>query len=65
MWKLYDIVYKDKQGPSQLTVDLDVFKWSSSIPVGFGNLNSKAYLAIKAITGCESISCKCDVFYLD
>ena len=65
-WRLYDIVYKhNKQGPSEIIVNLDEFVWSNDIPVGMGNLNSKAYKAIKEVTGCEMHSCKVEVFYLN
>jgi len=66
MWKLYDIVYKDnKSGPGEVIIDLDGFEWSKEIPIGFGNLNSKTYKAMKEVTGLEIESCKVDVFYLD
>lgn len=65
-WKLYDICYKNnKQGPTEVIVDLDGFSWSKDIPVGLGNLNSKVYKAIKEVTGLEIDSCKADTFYLD
>ena len=65
-WRLYNIVYKNKgQGPGEIIVDLDEFSWSSSIPIGFGNLNSKTYKAVKEITGLEIDSCCVDTFYLD
>ena len=52
MWKLYDIVYKENNtGPGEIIIDLDGFEWSKDIPIGFGNLNSKTYKAIKEVTG--------------
>ena len=65
-WKLYDIVYKEnKSGPTEIIVDLDGFSWSEDVHIGLGNLNSKAYKAIKEVTGLEMYSCKAEVFYLD
>ena len=65
-WRLYNIIYKNNaQGPGEIIVNLDGFEWSSDIPVGFGNLNSKAYKAVKEITGLEIESCRVDTFYLD
>ncbi len=60
MWHFYDIEYEqDVPGlPSELTVDLEQFRWSNDIPLGLGNLNSKARRAIKEITGCYPKSCK-------
>lgn len=62
MTRLYDIVYKEPREdlPSEIITDLSKFDW---VDKGLGNLNSKAYLAIKAITGCESISCKLDITF--
>jgi len=65
MTRFYDIIYKTPREdlPSSVIVDLESYPWSKDIPIGFGNLNSKAYLAIKAVTGCEPISCKLDLNY--
>jgi len=65
-WILYDVRYRDnKNGPNELILDLDGYPWSSSIPVGFFNLNTKAYKAVKEVTGLEIDTCKVDVIYLD
>lgn len=65
-WKLYDIRYRENQsGPSEIVIDLDSFSWSKDIPVGFGNLNSKVYKAVKEVTGLEIDVCKVDVIYID
>ncbi len=60
---MYDIKYKDKESVKEIYVDLEGFKWSKSIARGFGNLNSKAFKAIKEITGCEPTSCKLGKIY--
>lgn len=65
-WKLYDIRYRDnKSGPQELILDLDGFSWSKEIPVGPFNLNTKAYKAVKEVTGLEIDTCKVDTFYID
>jgi len=65
-WILYDVRYKDdKPGPRELILDLEGFSWSSSVPVGFFNLNTKAYKAVKEVTGLEIDTCKVNVIYLD
>lgn len=60
MIEIIDILYKepDEKLPKSLKIDLDKFIWAKDIPVGFGNLNSKVFRAIKEITGCEAVSCK-------
>jgi hypothetical protein len=57
---LYDIVYEEDRDdlPTRIEVDFEQFPWFHKIDVGFGNLNCKAYLAIKEVTGCNAISCK-------
>jgi len=66
MWKLYDIRYRDnKHGPGEIVLNLDGFEWSKDIAVGPFHLNTKAYKAIKEVTGLELDSCKVDTFYLD
>ena len=62
MCRIYNIVYKpntilDGALPKEIVVDLNKF----SADVGFGNLNSKAYQAIKAITGFEAEYCKVEM----
>lgn len=65
-WILYDIRYRNnKHGPGELILDLDGYSWSSSISVGFFNLNTKVYKAVKEVTGLEIDTCKVDVIYLD
>jgi hypothetical protein len=65
-WRLYDIQYKgNKNGPSEIIVNLDDLDWSKDIPIGFSNLNTKTYKAVKEVTGSEIHSCKVDTFYLD
>lgn len=65
-WKFYDIKYRDnKFGPTEIIINLDEFVWSSSIPVGPMNLNTKAYKAIKEVTGLELSSCKVEMIYID
>lgn len=65
MIKVFDIKYKDsnKNFPKELELNFEQYEWNDKIPIGFGNLNSKIYLAIKEITGCESISCRLDLNY--
>jgi len=61
-WKFYDIIYRDsKSGPSEIILNLDEYAWSSTIPVGPMNLNTKAYKAIKEVTGLELSSCKVEM----
>ena len=63
-WRLHDIVYRDnKSGPAEIVADLDIY--SAQIDVGLGNLNSKAYKAIKETTGLEMYSCKAEVVYIN
>jgi len=63
-WRLYDIVYKNGgQGPAEITADLSVY--NDQVDVGLGNLNSKAYKAIKETTGLEMHSCKVDMVYIN
>jgi len=65
-WRLYDIKYKEpSSAPTDITLDLDGFPWSSSVSVGPHNLNYKAFRAIKEVTGCDAITCKFDVIWLD
>jgi len=65
-WKLYDIKYRgNKYGPTEIILNLDNFEWSKDVPVGPFHLNTKAYKAIKEVTGLELDSCKVDTFYLD
>lgn len=65
-WILYDIRYRDgKSGPAEFILDLDGFEWSSKMPVGFGNLNSKVYKAVKEVSGLDIDTCKVNVIYLD
>jgi hypothetical protein len=54
--KIYDIKYKIANDilPIKLIVDLSRYYTD----VGFGNINSKAYQAVKDITGHEAESCK-------
>ena len=63
LWRLYDIKYESDRTdlPTEIIVDLTKFSWFDEIPVGFGNLNSKASRAVKDITGCNSLSCKVDI----
>ena len=59
-WRLYDIVYRDnKSGPAEIVVDLSVYE--DQVDMGPGNLNSRAYKAVKASTGLEMYSCKAAV----
>lgn len=62
-WKLYDIKYygNNKNLPKELTLDLNSYEWSKTIPYGLGNLNAKVYRAIKQETGREAKSCKVDM----
>jgi len=65
-WRFYDIIYKNNiQGPNNVIVNLENYEWCKDIPVGFGNLNCKAYKVIKEITGLEINSCKVEMIYLD
>lgn len=62
MDRLFDIIYKEPREdlPKEIVVDLSKYNW---VVKGLGHLNSKAYLAIKDATGCESISCKLDISF--
>jgi hypothetical protein len=60
--RIYNIVYKpngilDGALPKEIVVDLNKY----SADVGFGNLNSKAYQAIKDVTGFEAEFCKVEM----
>jgi hypothetical protein len=57
--RIYNIIYKESNSslPSEIIVDLNKY----SADVGFGNMNSKAYQAIKAIVGYEAQSCKVEM----
>jgi hypothetical protein len=62
MCRIYSIVYKpngilDGALPKEILVDLNRF----SADVGFGDMNSKAYQTIKAITGFEAEYCKVEI----
>lgn len=59
-WKIYDIVYRQPNGiingvlPTVIYADLNKYY----ADVGFGNLNSKVYQAVKDFTGFEMDKCK-------
>jgi hypothetical protein len=57
--RIYNIIYKEPKSslPSEIVVDLNKY----SADVGFGNLNSKAYQAIKDVTGFEAEFCKVEM----
>ncbi|NDB85012.1 MAG: hypothetical protein EB127_20270 [Alphaproteobacteria bacterium] len=57
--RIYDIEYveEDKSLPAEIIVDLNSFHGD----VGFGNMNSRCYQAVKAITGHEAKSCKVEM----
>ena len=60
--RIYNIKYKEpclawQSLPTEIIVDLN--KYSAN--VGFGNMNSKAYQAIKDIIGFEAESCKVEM----
>lgn len=60
--RIYNIVYKangilDGVLPKEIVADLTKY----SADVGFGNMNSKAYQAIKDIIGFEAESCKVEM----
>jgi hypothetical protein len=57
--RIYNIVYKpngilDGVLPKEIVVDLNKY----SADVGFGNMNHKAYKAIKDMIGFEAESCR-------
>jgi hypothetical protein len=61
-YRIYNIVYKpngilDGVLPKEIVVDLNKY----SADVGFGNLNSKAYQAIKEVIGYEAEFCKVEM----
>jgi len=55
-YRIYDIEYvkEDKSLPAEIIVDLNSFHGDA----GFGNMNSRCYQAVKAVTGHEAKSCK-------
>lgn len=59
-WKIYDIIYRQPNGiingvlPTVIYADLNKYY----ADVGFGNLNSKVYQAVKDFTGFEVDKCK-------
>ena len=57
--RIYNIKYKDSNTnlPTEIVVDLNKY----NADVGFGNMNSKAYQAIKAVTGFEAESCQIEM----
>ena len=60
--RIYNIVYKPNgilNGvlPTEITIDINKY----SADVGFGNLNSKVYQAIKNIIGYEAESCRVEM----
>ena len=60
--RIYNIVYKpngilDGVLPKEIVIDLNKY----SADVGFGNLNSKAYQAIKDVIGFEAEFCKVEM----
>ena len=54
--KIYDIKYKIPNDTLPIEIIVDLNRYYAD--VGFGNMNSKAYQAIKDITGHEADSCK-------
>ena len=57
--RIYNIKYKTENNslPTEIIIDLNKY----IADVGFGNMNSKAYQAIKDITGYEAESCKVEM----
>ena len=53
--RIYNIKYKEPNSSLPVEIVVDLNKYSAD--VGFGNMNSKAYKAIKDITGFEAESC--------
>ncbi|NDB84725.1 MAG: hypothetical protein EB127_18770 [Alphaproteobacteria bacterium] len=58
-WKIFDIEYEDSStgAPSEIIVS-NLDKYCTDVDVGLGNLNTRVYRTIKAITGFEAKTCK-------
>jgi hypothetical protein len=58
-WKIFDIEYENANpsAPNEIIVS-NMDKYSMDVDKGLGNLNTRAYRAIKAITGLEAKACK-------
>jgi hypothetical protein len=53
--QIYNIIYKEPKSSLPVEIVVDLNKYSAD--AGFANLNSKAYQAIKAVTGFEAEFC--------
>jgi len=57
--RIYNIIYKEPNSVSPTEIIVDLRRYYAD--VGFGNLNHRAYCAIKDITGYEAESCKVEM----
>ena len=58
-WKIFDIEYKNANtsAPNEIIVS-NMDKYCADADRGLGNLNTRAYKIIKAITGFDAKACK-------